>query len=223
MAVAYNPTGGSDTLKTVAGVAYIGVVIFFFLRLFQRRAQKATSERIASVADVAAYGGGADSDDEEDEEEQKAKQQQAATEVTPLQSFIGTAQAGVICYLLFQASTAVDAYFDRQNLPDITTQYTAHNVAVLVQTVCRGLVYLITFIFGANALGLAGLTIQLLLFPESGREEGGTGKRAPQLPKVSVTDDVFALRRAFQEAERMGQQQAQKEIRKAQQSGDESD
>lgn len=69
----------------------------------------------------------------------------------------------------------------------------------------------------------AGLTIQLLLFPESGREEGGTGKRAPQLPKVSVTDDVFALRRAFQEAERMGQQQAQKEIRKAQQSGDESD
>lgn len=68
----------------------------------------------------------------------------------------GTAQAGVICYLLFQASTAVDAYFDRQNLPDITTQYTAHNVAVLVQTVCRGLVYLITFIFGANALGLAG-------------------------------------------------------------------
>lgn len=50
----------------------------------------------------------------------------------------------------------MDAYFDRQTLPDAYTQYTAHNIAVLVQTVGRGLVYLITFIFGANALGLAG-------------------------------------------------------------------
>ena len=62
----------------------------------------------------------------------------------------------MICYLFFQASTGVDAFFDRQALPDINTQYTAHNITVLVQTVCRGLVYLITFIFGANAVGLAG-------------------------------------------------------------------
>jgi hypothetical protein len=62
----------------------------------------------------------------------------------------------VIAVLLFQASSAVDAYFDNQAIPDIYTQYTAHNVAVLVQTVGRGLVYLLTFIFGANALGLAG-------------------------------------------------------------------
>lgn len=50
----------------------------------------------------------------------------------------------------------MDAFFDRQTLPDPVSQYTAHNIAVLVQTVSRGLVYLITFIFGANTLGLAG-------------------------------------------------------------------
>lgn len=44
MAVAYNPAGGEETLQTLAGVAYIVVVIFYFVRLFRKRAQKATSE-----------------------------------------------------------------------------------------------------------------------------------------------------------------------------------
>lgn len=116
-----------------------------------------------------------------------------------------------------------------------------------------------------------GLTIQLLLFPDSLREEGGARKpRAPALPKVrarrgprvqgpapswqrprsqrqrtrqrplplpnlyapwdcsfslppqvSVTDSVFELRRAFQEAERLGEAQARKEIQRSMASRDE--
>ena len=65
----------------------------------------------------------------------------------------GAAQAGVICYLLYLVTTAVDGYFADKPLPD---QYTARNIAVLVQTVVRGLAYLITFIFGANCVGLTG-------------------------------------------------------------------
>lgn len=65
----------------------------------------------------------------------------------------GASQAGAIAYLLFLASSRVDAFFDGQPLPD---QYTARNVAVLVQTLCRGFVYLSAFIFAANSLGLAG-------------------------------------------------------------------
>lgn len=43
-AVAYQPGGGADTLKTVAGVAYIGLVIVYFFRLFKKRADMATSK-----------------------------------------------------------------------------------------------------------------------------------------------------------------------------------
>lgn len=53
----------------------------------------------------------------------------------------------------------------------------------------------------------AGLTIQLLINPDA--EDVGWAARpaAPpkeQLPDVNVTDDIFAIRRAFEEAERLG-------------------
>ena len=61
----------------------------------------------------------------------------------------------------------------------------------------------------------AGLTLQLLLFPEMDRQSrGSAGPRKPNLPKVSVTDNVFELRRAFKEAEHMGQQQAAKDAKR---------
>ena len=61
----------------------------------------------------------------------------------------------------------------------------------------------------------AGLTLQLLLFPEMKRQSrGSAAPRKPNLPKVSITDNVFELRRAFKEAEHMGQQQAAKDAKR---------
>ena len=37
----------------------------------------------------------------------------------------------------------------------------------------------------------AGLTIQLLLFPESAQEGGPRKRRADPLPKLNVTDNIY--------------------------------
>ena len=103
----------------------------------------------------------------------------------------------------------MDAYFAKQDLP---TQYTARNIAILIQTVARGTVYLITFIFSANAVGLGALGVQLVVAPDS---LGGDGPRrrdtSQRLPKVKVTDDIFSIRRAFKEAEEMGRRASEKD------------
>lgn len=72
-----------------------------------------------------------------------------------------------------------------------------------------------------RTLPAAGLALQLLFFPDSLKQDGVPRKKAPSLPKVSVTDSVFEMRKAFQEAERLGQAQARKDI--ARQSRDSPD
>lgn len=56
--------------------------------------------------------------------------------------------------------------------------------------------------------------MQLLLFPESGTDGAAARPRTPRLPRVSLTDDLSDLRRAFDEAERMGKQQAAKDLQR---------
>uniref|UniRef100_A0A383WNS3 Uncharacterized protein n=1 Tax=Tetradesmus obliquus TaxID=3088 RepID=A0A383WNS3_TETOB len=71
-----------------------------------------------------------------------------------------------------------------------------------VSTVIVCLVYLATFIFSATALGLTGLGLQLLFFPDSLPDEdellAPKIPKGPQLPKVSVTSSTDDIRRAFE-------------------------
>lgn len=58
----------------------------------------------------------------------------------------------------------------------------------------------------------AGLGIQLLLSPDSLDRQGSAKRKGPALPRLSVTDSVLDTRRAFAEAERLGQAEASKEL-----------
>jgi hypothetical protein len=225
IASSYNPGDGEGVLKTAAGVGYLLLVAIYFLRLFSKRAKQAKTERIASVISASASETVAplkaikvkradgteeeDNDDDDDEEEDIPSGNDTDAIVTPVNTLIGAAQAAFICTLLFQGCKVVDAFFDGQTLP---TQYTAHNIAVLVQTVVRGLAYLLTFIFGANALGLSALTIQLIMFPDSLKDEGRVVSKDEPLPRVALTDDIFAIRKAFELADRQGKAKAANSI-----------
>ena len=80
--------------------------------------------------------------------------------------------------LLYALCVRIDAFFDGAGLPD---GYTQRNIAVTLRTISRGLSYLLTFIYAANAVGLGGLAVQLVFYPddeeeeEEGSDDGGGG------------------------------------------------
>eukprot|EP00891_Asterochloris_glomerata_P004812 jgi/Astpho2/4812/Aster-x0214 len=162
--IAYNPTGGSEAVKNVAGVFYAGLLAFALYRLFNRRARKAISERIAQEREKLGEG-------EQPEEPVDSKK------ATPLSAAWGAAQTGFLTYLLYQLSTNVNGFYSTQALPDA---YTARNISITVRTVAQGLAYLATFIFGANTLGLTGLAVQLAFWPDADK---------PDLSKLPVEAD----------------------------------
>ena len=171
--IPYDPTAGSDFLRNVAGAAYVVLLVVFAFRLLRRRADFATSTRIArggSGAKAAADGRNLTPEQRrqnyiaDQASEVARRKRQPAVRATPLRAAVGALQAAVCAVLLWQVCTRVDAFFETSfELPE---GYTAHNIAVTLRTVGRGLSYLLTFIFAANAAGLGGLAVQLVFYPD---------------------------------------------------------
>eukprot|EP00892_Ulva_mutabilis_P007379 jgi/Ulvmu1/5012/UM021_0029.1 len=181
--VAYNAGSQSDFLQNLAGVVYVGLVAYLLYKVFTRRAKRFTSEKLTSA-----------------EDEQQAEDPELAEPVTvkPLDAFIGAAQALGIASGLYFFATKMDGVLLSSPLPE---QYTVRNMAVTVRTVLRGLVYLATFIFAANGVGLSALGLKLLIFGDEEDAPASDSTPIPKdIPKVGLNSNLDDVMRAFDEA-----------------------
>jgi hypothetical protein len=123
--------------------------------------------------------------------------------VTPLSSFLAAAQALGIAAVLYFLTIKLDSLILSRDLPD---QYTARNITITVRTILRGIMYLVTFMFAANGVGLSALTLKLLIFgddePSAAEARAAAEQRAKlkSLPKISLTSDIDDVMRAFDQA-----------------------
>lgn len=127
----------------------------------------------------------------------------------PIDAVIGAVQALGIAAGLYFFATKMDSVLLSSPLPD---QYTVRNMAVTVRTVLRGLVYLATFIFAANGVGLSALALKLLIFGDDDVAVASDKPKYPEnIPKVGLTSNLDDVMRAFDEASDVTKYQKKKE------------
>lgn len=206
-AVPYDPSGGEGLVKTVSGALYVGLVSFFLWRVLGRRARRARQERLAGQAPVETPFTSLlrRLRDKRDAMRADERAQGQAGEPGPADALLGAVQAGAIAAGLWFFTTKVELAVANSVLPD---GFTARNMAVTVRTILLGLLYLVTFIFSANCVGLAALAAQMVVSPGSVRSDveeaaEAEARRAARedarggLPNVSVRSSPEELKAAF--------------------------
>lgn len=150
----------SDFVTNTAGLAFTLGVAFLLFRLLRKRGTDAVQKKVRS------------SETSSSSEELPVDEDYVLPD--PFQTFVGALQAGGIALAMWYLTTNVDGYLSGRPLP---SGYTARNITVTIKTIVLGLCYLGTFVFGANSVGLFGLTFQVLLQPNKVMEEEMESRR----------------------------------------------
>lgn len=126
--------------------------------------------------------------------------------VSPFKAGISAAQALAIAAVLYYIASSLDTAMSTVDLPD---QYTVRTIAVTLRTIVTGLAYLATFIFAANGVGLAALTVKLAIYGDdevpseanaSQSEKAAEKPRIPDsVPNVNLTSHPQDVMRALDE------------------------
>ena len=163
------PTEEATPLQNLFGFLFTAFCGWYFWRVVKKRGKRAQTFRVANQLSPEEL--------KEREEERKLKDKKLSAS----QAFTGGITGIAISTVLYIFASKVSDGFDNSSLPE---SYTARQISITVRTIVEGLVYLATFVYAANGVGLTMLGFKKLknryfdisledALEESRKEEGG--------------------------------------------------
>ncbi|KAL3686103.1 hypothetical protein R1sor_004125 [Riccia sorocarpa] len=147
----------ANPLQISASFLLTGTIAVLLFRTLRRRAQRAKERKFRSSGVETSK-----SMKENATRSAVAKLTQApevpVASPSPVQTFLGGVVAGAIALLLYQATTSVEGSFVGK---PVSVNYSIRNLTITVRTIINGLLYLATFVFAANSIGLGLYSVQL--------------------------------------------------------------
>ncbi|CAI6008779.1 unnamed protein product [Closterium sp. NIES-65] len=163
-------------LQSFASILLTGTIGVLLFRAIKRRASKVTESRFRSDS-VEKLSSNPVVEERKRRAAEEAAEAAKRPPPTVLNTLGGALVAGSIAIVLYKFATSVDDVFAGQTL---STTYTVRNLSIAVRTIVSGLVWLATFIFALNSLGLTLYAFQLALGIDSPKDSpvSGSGSEA---------------------------------------------
>ncbi|CAI5511172.1 unnamed protein product [Closterium sp. Naga37s-1] len=153
-------------LQSFASILLTGTIGVLLFRAIKRRASKVTESRFRSDS-VEKLSSNPVVEERKRRAAEEAAEAAKRPPPTVLNTLGGALVAGSIAIVLYKFATSVDDVFAGQTL---STTYTVRNLSIAVRTIVSGLVWLATFIFALNSLGLTLYAFQLALGIDSPKD-----------------------------------------------------
>ena len=141
------PTEEATPLQNLFGFLFTAFCGWYFWRVVKKRGKRAQTFRVANQLSPEEL--------KEREEERKLKDKK----LNASQAFTGGITGIAISAGLYIFASKISTGFDNSSLPE---SYTARQISITVRTIVEGLVYLATFVYAANGVGLTLLGFKKL-------------------------------------------------------------
>ena len=141
------PTEEATPLQNLFGFLFTAFCGWYFWRVVKKRGKRAQTFRVANQLSPEEL--------KEREEERKLKDKK----LNASQAFTGGITGIAISAGLYIFASKISSGFDNSSLPE---SYTARQISITVRTIVEGLVYLATFVYAANGVGLTLLGFKKL-------------------------------------------------------------
>lgn len=141
------PTEEATPLQNLFGFLFTAFCGWYFWRVVKKRGKRAQTFRVANQLSPEEL--------KEREEERKLKDKK----LNASQAFTGGITGIAISAGLYIFASKISNGLDNSSLPE---SYTARQISITVRTIVEGLVYLATFVYAANGVGLTLLGFKKL-------------------------------------------------------------